>query len=364
MRLSHHWLLAAALLVASAAPFAAPLLAGEPATCTAKQGNDAGACELATLLEQRFIFPEQGARYAAILREGVAKGRYAALAPKDAASAMTADLQRTAPEGHLYVRASQPDAVPTSGPAAVARPPFPIIEQKGWIAPGIAYLRINEFPDDAAVTAQVAGFMKAHADAKALIFDLRTHHGGGLDQMDAILPWLFAEPTRLVTMETSWSTEREWGSPVAGLPSLRLLPDKDMARREHWVTPNADPRLRQAKVYLLTSPRTASAAEHFALAMKATGRGTLVGTATAGANHFGRGMDLPGGLSAFVPIGRTFDPATGKDWEGGGVAPDIAVPAEGALERTLTELGVAPAEAARLSAEYKPTLSMERRKRV
>ncbi|VWX53392.1 hypothetical protein [Novosphingobium sp. 9U] len=31
MKISHHWLLVAALLVASAAPFAAPLLAGEGA---------------------------------------------------------------------------------------------------------------------------------------------------------------------------------------------------------------------------------------------------------------------------------------------------------------------------------------------
>ncbi len=95
--------------------------------------------------------------------------------------------------------------------------------------------------------------------------------------------------------------------------------DAGMVAREHWATPNADTRLRDARIYVLTSGASASAAEHFALAMKHSGRGTLVGAPTAGANHFGRGEDLGGGYGAFIPVGRTYDPATGKDWEGEGV---------------------------------------------
>ncbi|MBB4857629.1 hypothetical protein HNO88_000940 [Novosphingobium chloroacetimidivorans] len=44
MRISHHWLLVAALLVASAAPFAAPLLAAQPAPCPMTQGDDGYGC--------------------------------------------------------------------------------------------------------------------------------------------------------------------------------------------------------------------------------------------------------------------------------------------------------------------------------
>ncbi|WP_168176379.1 S41 family peptidase [Novosphingobium sp. PC22D] len=353
-----------ALLLAGTLAPASESLAAEPAACAAPadQSADAAACELAALLERQFIYPEQGARYAAVLREGVAAGRYAALDKAAAAEAMTHDLQTTAPDGHLSVRLREPDK-PGGGSQAEAKAPFPILEEADWIAPGIAYMRINEFPYDPAITARVAQFMADHADARALIFDLRTHHGGGVEQMDAILPWLFAEPTRLVTMETSWDVERELGSPVADVASMTLLGDTAMARREHWVTPNADTRLRDARVYLLTSGRTASAAEHFALALKRTGRATLVGAATAGANHFGGQADLPGGFFAFIPVGRTFDPDTGEDWEGDGVAPDIAVAPELALERALTELGFAPEEAKRLSDAHKPTLTMERRKR-
>ncbi|MNY74782.1 hypothetical protein D3C86_2138910 [compost metagenome] len=52
---------------------------------------------------------------------------------------------------------------------------------------------------------------------------------------------------------------------------------------------------------------------------------------------------------------------TGKDWEGDGVQPDIAVPPAEALVRALTDLGVAPDEAKRLSDAHMPTRPMERR---
>ncbi len=353
------------LSLASAIP-AGTAIAAAPPPCpaVAPDGNDAAACKLADLLERMFITPEQGARYAAGLRAAVGAGRYTRLSKDDAAKAMTADLQATAPDGHLHVWTVKPEA-PASGAAtpAPARPTIPMFEQPSWLAPGVAYIRINEFPDDAATTQAMAAFMADHAAARALIFDLRTHHGGGLQQMDVMLPWLFAKSTRLVTMESPLAAEQELGSPLGSTPSLKPVPDERMVRREHWVTPNTDPRLRGAKVYLLTGPRTASAAEHFALAMKVTHRATLVGEPTAGANHFGGQVDLPGGLAVFLPVGRTYDPATGKDWEGDGVAPDVAVPKEQALEWALTDLGLPKAEAKALSASHKPTLPMERRQR-
>lgn len=356
--------LSLAVVVAVAAETVSASSPGEPCrSLPSSAGNDAAACKLADLLERMFIIPEQGARYAASLRAAVSAGRYTRLSNAEAAKAMTSDLQATAPDGHLHVWPAEPE-VPASGHAAsLPRSPIPKYEQPGWIAPGVAYVRINEFPDDRATTQAMARFMADHAGARALIFDLRTHHGGGVQQMDVMLPWLFAEPTRLVTMESPRAAEQKLGSPIEGIASMRLVPDAHMVRREHWVTPNGDSRLRSTKVYLLTGPRTASAAEHFALAMKSTRRAVLVGEPTAGANHFGGQVDLPGRLAVFLPVGRTYDPATGKDWEGAGVAPDVAVAKERALEWTLTDLGLPAAEAKVLSDTHMPTLPMERRKR-
>ena len=68
-----------------------------------------------------------------------------------------------------------------------------------------------------------------------------------------------------------------------------------------------------------------------------------------------------GGYAAFIPVGRTYDPDTGQDWEGAGVQPDIAVPPAEALVRALTELGIAPGEAKALSDAHRPAWPMERR---
>jgi C-terminal processing protease CtpA/Prc len=102
-------------------------------------------------------------------------------------------------------------------------------------------------------------------------------------------------------------------------------------------------------VYLLTDS-TASACEHLALALKATNRATLVGNTTRGAGHFGSTRPFAAGnLEVFLPVGRTYDPATGRDWEGAGIEPDVSVPAERALHRALAELGADPALAEEIS---------------
>lgn len=347
---------AAAMSTALAAPTSrAPCDTAGSQHLTTAEG---AACRLADELEKAFVYPEQGKAYAAMLRAYVAEGRYATLTPDEAAQRMTSDLQTVAADGHLRVeRLSQHQRG-----AGGTNPNFLLMEQGGWIAPGIAFLRINAFTPEASQTAEVAKFMADHADADAIIFDLRTHRGGGLDQMDVIFPWLFAKETRLVTMAMRRSVEEERGTPFGDIPTLRLMPGTPQdSVREHWAKPNGDARLHDAKVYLLTSRRTGSAAEHFALAMKHTGRGKLVGSHTAGANHFGGGMELTGELGAFIPVGRTYDPVTGKDWETVGVAPDVDVPPEAALEWVLGDLGIDAAKAAVLSASHAPTIPIKRR---
>jgi C-terminal processing protease CtpA/Prc len=292
----------------------------------------------------------------------------------DLAARLTEDIQRVATDGHLRVMyrgqgggggpqivIQRPAGAVDSAPSADRQPimvrmqPPPPIEEARWLAPGIAFVRLNLFPGEADVTEAVRQFMVTHADADTIIFDLRTHMGGGLDEMDVIFPWLFSTPTRLVTMAARRSVDEAGGSPVGDGPTMRRVQgDPNFVTREHWVTPGTDARLFDARVFVLTSGFTGSAAEHFALAVKHTGRGTLIGSATYGANHFGGEQDLGGGFAAFIPVGRTYDPVTGADWESVGVAPDIDVAPEAALIEALTRSGVSPEEAARLSAEVAP----------
>jgi hypothetical protein len=336
------------------------------------------AVRLAGMLEETYVFPDVAKLYGKALRERAAAGAYDRLGSAGAvADRLTADLRSVSPDNHLRVivgradpgggprrvvvrEPAQPGAAPPRGPASLQRPEP--IEQPRWIAPGIAYIRFNIFPGVPDVVEATRRFMADHADAKTIIFDIRTHRGGGLAEMDAIFPYLFERPTVLVRMDTRASVERAEGSPIGDLATLRLVPtEADVVRREHFATPHPrETRLFGAKVFVLTSNVTGSAAEHFALSLKRTGRATLIGQPTGGAGHYGRIQAVNDTFSVFVPVGRTFDPDTGKGWEGSGVAPDVLVPAEQALVEALVRSGIARPEAERLSSEVHPSGPMTR----
>jgi C-terminal processing protease CtpA/Prc len=122
---------------------------------------------------------------------------------------------------------------------------------------------------------------------------------------------------------------------------VRVSGPATVVRREHRAIPAATATpLGAAKVYLLTSNRTASAGEHLSLSLKRSGRATLIGETTRGAGHYGGEVPVGSGYRAWIPVGRTFDPDTGKGWETVGVAPHTAVPAEQALDEALRLAGV------------------------
>ena len=319
---------------------------------------------LAERLEARFVFPETGRKYAQMLRANLASGAYDSLTdPLALVRKVTDDLQAVAPDRHLRVGLRRPGPPPGAGAPGQARvqrgpmAPGQAIERSGWIAPGVAYIRFNLVPGDEATVAAARKFLLDHADAKSVIIDARGHRGGGLDEMDAMLPLLYAQPATLVRMDTRADVERE-GGPLDEGPTLprRSSPDT-LVRRDHVVIPDTqEKRLQDAQVYYLTSNLTGSAAEHLALAFKRTGRAKLVGETTGGAGHYGGRVPIGERFAVFIPVGRTYDPETDKGWEGTGVEPDVAVPATQALERALQLAGVeASAIPAAVAAAGAPT---------
>lgn len=300
---------------------------------------------LANALEENFVFPDVARRYAQALRTKAAAGGYANLG--DAfPEIVTADLQAIHADRHLRLgrTGARPDGA-GPGPRRVMRMPdaSESIGESGWIGDGVAYINLTLFPGDPRIVEQVRAFMAAHSNARAIIFDIRGHRGGGLAEMDVIFSYLFARETLLVGMDTRVAAERSGGNPIGDLASLRRADAPEgVVRRMHYALPGAQATpLRSARVYLLTSRRSGSAAEHFALAMKRTGRATLIGEPTAGAGHYGRTVDF-GGYAAFVPVGRTYDPDNNQGWEGTGVAPNVEIPAEQALDEALRRIGVSP----------------------
>ena len=314
------------------------------------------ALKLADDLVGNFVFRDKAEDYAAMLRRNAAAGRYDTGKRGEVAKLMTEDLLAVHKDGHLRVfvadgaergRQKGADAGPPSGWP-------PLIQAAKTIAPGVAYIRFTAFwgtPDE---VAGVRKWLAENIDAKTLIFDLRNHHGGGLDEQDVIFSYLYGEKTPLVKMALAKQLYDAGRSPLEPGPTLVFAAEGDKMVGTHSAVPGEDTPLRKAQVLVLVSNRSASAAEHFALALKTTGRATLIGEATAGANHFGGGRPINENFRVWMPIGRTYDIKTGKDWEGAGIAPDIAADPRQALVVALEKAGLSHADAVRLDAQEVP----------
>jgi len=351
--------------IAQAQPAVKAAPANPAASLPVEQGEGrAVALKLAGDLVSSFVYREQANAYAAMLRTNAAAGRYDGGARGALAKLLTDDLQAVHKDGHLRVMLAEPEGERGRG-GGDAGPPknWPaLIQSAKTIAPGIGYIRFTAFLGGDDEMAAVRKWLADNRDARTLIFDLRNHHGGGLDEQDAIFSYVYATKTPLVKMAISKDIYDRRGSPLEAGPTLVYAAQGDQMVATQSAIPGENTPLRKAKIYLLTSNRSASAAEHFALALKSTGRATLIGEPTAGANHFGGAQPINDHFAVWMPIGRTYDIKTGKDWEGDGIAPDIAVDPKLALIAALEKAGVSHDEAVRLDALEVPAEPVHRDK--
>ena len=82
---------------------------------------------------------------------------------------------------------------------------------------------------------------------------------------------------------------------------------------------------------MLISKETFSGGEEFCNNLKALQRATLIGQTTGGGAHPVEIFPLSPTLQIMIPYARAINPVTGTNWEGAGVEPDIAVPADQAF---------------------------------
>jgi C-terminal processing protease CtpA/Prc len=193
------------------------------------------------------------------------------------------------------------------------------------LAGNVGYLALREFAEPEGAAPVFAAAMTLLARTDALIIDLRSNGGGYPPAGDLLASYLV-------------------GPRPVHLLSFHYRPTDQTF--ESWTRDTvAGPRYGPARpVYVLTGRGTASGAEAFAYTLRHLGRVTVVGDTTAGAAHPGRDRRVGHGFAVFVPDGRPTNPLTGGNWEGTGVAPDIAVPVARALQaahaaalRTLAE---------------------------
>jgi len=183
------------------------------------------------------------------------------------------------------------------------------------LAGNIGYLDFRSFasPDQAGATAIAAMNFLAYCDA--IIVDLRQNGGGEPAQIQLISSYFFPEPAH-----------------------LNDLYYRAMDRTEnYWTLPYVPgPKPVNADLYILTSTFTFSGAEEFTYNMKNLKRATVIGETTGGGAHPTDAMVVQENFILRVPIGRAINPYSKTNWEGTGVAPDIAVSAAQAFDRAYT----------------------------
>jgi C-terminal processing protease CtpA/Prc len=274
-------------------------------------------------INESYVFPEVAKKMEQSIRERVEKKEYDQItSAKQFAMTLTKDLQAVSNDKHLRVRYSH-QAIPERGPRR--EPTAEEREQRRrdltWMNHGfgkverlrgnIGYIEFFNFMDEELGADTVAAAMNFVNGTDALIIDMRSNGGGNPAMVALVCSYLFGtEPVHL--NDLYWRegnrTEEFWTK-------------KEVAGKRYL---NKD-------VYVLTSKRTFSGAEEFTYNLKNLKRATIIGETTGGGAHPGGGFRISEHFGMFVPTGRAISPITKTNWEGTGVTPDIAVPADQAL---------------------------------
>lgn len=173
---------------------------------------------------------------------------------------------------------------------------------------GIGYIALSSFGSGTDAAKQFDEALDGLGDVPGLIIDVRGSTGTSFDQAHRVAGRLVAEPFTYGTVEFR-----------------HRLPHFGWVRRlTYTVVPRGDVYL--GPIVVLVDGNTRRAAEAFALALKTSGRATVIGTPTAGLFGLPLTFRLPGGAVHF-PVGR-FKPAVGGEVEGAGLLPDMAVAGE------------------------------------
>ncbi len=234
--------------------------------------------------------------------------------------------------GHAQRSSSSREQNAAEGLSAVGVSRVSEISRDGLNQTG--YLALERFDGSPRSLAFIERVFSTFTESDNIILDLRSCGGGDAEMVLALSSYFFDQPTHLLT--TTLQVDETGKRPEV----------------ERWTTPNQlSARFANKKLKILISEQSFSAAESFAFGMKAVRRAELVGETTGGGGYTNDFVALPHHLGASISVGRTFDPRTGKDWQGVGVVPDIEIDPEHALITALSSFTQASGKLDRLQGE-------------
>lgn len=308
-RQRNRFALGCALLFSTASALRAQASEGASASV-----REAAVDRLASLLREKYVFAEKGAKAAETILAKKESGAYSReRSDSDFSQALTRDMQGVAGDRHLVVQwiSAEPPADDEDRERRdrenQRRNNFGF-ETAGRLEGNVGYVDLRSFDDPGMGGDTAVAAMNLVANCDALIFDLRNNGGGDGAMIGFLASYLFETRTHLNDRESrgeggSANIEQFWTNEVVRGKKLTRTP-----------------------VFVLTSRRTFSAAEEFAYDLQALKRATIVGERTGGGANPGDFFPIGGPFRVFVPTARSVNPVTKTNWEGSGVAPDVASP--------------------------------------
>ena len=279
-------------------------------------------------LNDIYVFPDTAGKMGNHIQHQLKSGAYDTInTPSIFASQLTADLRSVYADGHLSIEYSQSSATADSkeNPEAAKarrlkfRKTVNFGFEKAEVLPNnIGYLKINGFfSPDSATKAMIKTALQFISNSNALIIDLRDNMGGDPGTVICLCSYFFANKTHLNDFynRKEHSITSYWTTPDTLLNVLKSMP-----------------------VYILTSHRTFSAGEELTYDLQSQKRATVIGEITGGGAHPVLPNDAGHGFSANIPFARAINPITKTNWERTGVKPDIAAPADSALDVALKHI--------------------------
>ncbi len=283
---------------------------------------------LAEAIDQSYVYPEKGEACADRLREMLElgdldeqQGEVLAGMIRTALIDQTKDLHfnfQALPEG-WQPPSSDDEAQQRRAPRAPYG--FRGVER---LDGNVGYIDLRSFERADYIAETVESAMRLLQGSDAIIFDLRRNGGGDPNAVALITSYLY-DPIEPVHLNSLYSRP-------------------DDTTTEYWTRDTIDSSLAMpdVPVYVLTSGFTFSAAEEFSYNLRNLKRATIIGETTGGGAHPVDRMlfhsDATDRFYALIlPTSRAVSPITGTNWEGVGVEPHIACPADDALDQALLD---------------------------
>jgi len=282
--------------------------------------------QLATHLNDGYIFPDRAAQAAELLRARRDQGAYAGATGPELCERISADLLEVCGDKHLrLIWHDTPPAPPDHARlheelrAQIRRENHGVCRVE-LCGDNVGLIELTIIPEASSGGPTLAAAMQLVSNTAALILDLRPTRGGSPEGVSFLSSYLF---------------------PDGEVHLSDVIEGPDGRTRQHWTYAYVPgPRYLDRPVCVLTSATTFSGGEALAYDLQALGRAVVVGERTRGGAHPSVLVALTGQIELRLPVARSVNAVTGANWEGEGVRPDIIVSAADALAVALQAIPV------------------------